>query len=309
MNKILVLMSTYNGEKFLRAQIDSILKQTNVKTTLIIRDDGSIDETINIITQIQKKCRNVELVEGDNVGAAHSFLELMKIAEKRKDDFDFFAFSDQDDYWLEEKLSQASAFLSSLPQDKPALYFSNLYITGEDLKNRSLMYKSELRISKSHLLVESFASGCTMLFNTVALESFLKYPIRYLRIHDLRFMHMCLFLGNIVYDRNAYILYRQHGHNVIGANYYLRQRINSKIKSMKCLWKQHFIEEEASEILYSYGASITQEDQKIVSIVANFRHNLSYRLKLLFSPGSYDFNMHRKEDNFWFKIRILLGVV
>ena len=78
---------------------------------------------------------------------------------------------------------------------------------------------------------------------------------------------------------------------------------------MKCLWKQHFIEEEASEILYSYGASITQEDQKIVSIVANFRHNLSYRLKLLFSPGNYDFNMHRKEDNFWFKIRILLGVV
>lgn len=309
MRRILVLMSTYNGGKYLREQVDSIIKQEGVYLTLLIRDDGSSDDTDAIVKEVVQKNNSIKYVKASNVGAAHSFYELMKMAGKRIEDYDFFAFSDQDDIWLPEKLYQASLKIQDLPQDAPALYFSNLYITRGDYSQRSLMYESAPPINKSHLMVENFAAGCTIMFNKMALTTFLKLPVNNLIMHDKRLIHMCMLLGNIIYDSNAYICYRQHEDNVIGANYYFKQRINSKLRSLKNFWKQHDREEEAKEVLAAYGELMTDEDRKIVSIVAFYRKKIRYRLLMLFSPGKYDFNMRRRSDNFWFKIRVVIGAV
>lgn len=305
---VTVLMSTYNGEKYLKDQIDSILKQENVNLRLIIRDDGSSDGTVDIIKEYTTNRDNVEFIQAPNVGAANSFLELMRYANV-DNNADFFAFSDQDDIWLPEKMYQASLKIRELPQDVPALYFSNLYITRGDNSQRSLMYESALPINNSHLMVENFAAGCTIMFNKMALTTFLKLQVNNLIMHDKRLIHMCMLLGNIVYDSNAYICYRQHEDNVIGANYYFKQRVNSKLCSLKNFWKQHNREEEAKEVLAAYGDLMTDEDRKMVSIVALYRKRIKYRLLMLFSPGRYDFNMRRHSDNFWFKIRILIGAV
>lgn len=303
------MMSTYNGGKYLREQIDSILGQRDVSVFLLVRDDGSSDDTKSIVREYMASRPNVELVEGKNVGAANSFLELMKVAHEKTAVYDYFAFSDQDDYWLPGKIAEAIKKIKDQPQDGPVLYFSNLYLTRDGDDNKYLLYEKPLPLSKSHLMVENFAAGCTIVLNALALIKFLEIPTENVQMHDKRLIHMCLFLGKIVYDSNAYIYYRQHSDNVIGANFFLKQRLNSKLKSLMNFWRQHGREEEAKEVLASYSKYMSTEDRKMVTIVAGYRKKIWYRLLLLISPGEYDFNMRRRRDNFWFKIRVVLGAV
>lgn len=310
MNRILVLMSTYNGASFIREQITTVINQRKVDVFLLIRDDGSTDLTIDVIAEICKEHNNIKLIKGDNKGCAQSFLSLMEAAQTMEEDFDYIAFSDQDDYWQEEKLFRAVEKLNAKSASEPLVYFSNLYVVDEHLGNKQLMY-GDLHpyLNKPHLMVENFATGCTMVFNKSTLNSFLAHPINNLRVHDIRLFHMCLFLGDYVYDDNAYILYRQHGDNVIGANFYREQRWKSKCRSMKNLWQQHVREDEAREVLSAYGDEMSEEDKQIVKIVAQFRNKIKYRLLLLFAPGRYKFRLRRKVDTFWFKVRVILGVV
>lgn len=310
MSKILVLMSTYNGASYIREQISTVINQKQVDILLLIRDDGSTDSTIDIIADICKDHNNIKLIKGDNIGCAQSFLSLMKATQSMEADYDYIAFCDQDDFWLEEKLFCAVEKLKAISTPKPLIYFSNLYIVDENLGNKQLMYE-ELSpyLNKSHLMVENFATGCTMVFNKKALDSFLAHPINNLRVHDIRLFHMCLFLGSYIYDDNAYILYRQHGDNVIGANFYRNQRWKSKLRSIRNLWQQHVREDEAREVLLSYGNEMSEADKQIVTVVAQFRKIFKYRLLLLFSPGRYQFRLRRRVDNFWFKVRVILGVV
>ena len=129
MEKVAVLMSTYNGEQFLREQLDSILDQENVDLNLYVRDDGSNDHTIDILSEYADKHSNVHFYRGDkNLGACGSFLELLS----KEYDADYFALADQDDIWDKDKISVAIEKLKTLPADKPALYHSNLRIVDQD---------------------------------------------------------------------------------------------------------------------------------------------------------------------------------
>ena len=103
MRNILVLMSTYNGEKYLKEQIDSILAQKNVEVTIQVRDDGSTDGTIRILEEYQK-CGKLNWYSSTNMGPAKSFLDLVYNAPLK---YDYYAFCDQDDYWKEDKLYKA----------------------------------------------------------------------------------------------------------------------------------------------------------------------------------------------------------
>lgn len=302
--KVLVLLSSYNGERFIKEQIDSILNQVGVNISLLVRDDGSSDRTLELLKQYE--CLdNVYIIKGRNVGCANSFLELMKVAFNQMDKYDYFAFCDQDDYWMSEKIKRASSKLETMDKQIPCLYFSNLYVVDASLNNPHLLFNNmDVTLSKDHSLIESFCTGCTMVFNKVALELYLNTPIGNLRIHDKRLYHMCLFLGQVYYDDEAFIKYRQHENNVIGANSFRYQRYKSKLKSIKQLHKQHIREEEAKELLYSFGQLLTKKDMESISIVAYYRSNWKYRYKLLFNP---EYRLKRKEDNFWSKIRILIG--
>ena len=102
MKKVCVLMSTYNGEKYLKEQIDSILKQKGVKVNLLVRDDGSTDNTLSLLEEYKKKGL-LDYCCGSNMKPARSFMELLSIAP----DSDYYAFSDQDDYWEHDKLFNA----------------------------------------------------------------------------------------------------------------------------------------------------------------------------------------------------------
>ena len=119
--KVAIIMSTYNGEKYIQEQLDSLINQTYKNIEIYIRDDGSKDNTINIIKDYISKNDNISLVEGENIGFINSFFELLNMC----DDADYYAYCDQDDVWMDDKISRAVSFLSNTDKDKPALYFSN----------------------------------------------------------------------------------------------------------------------------------------------------------------------------------------
>ena len=101
--KLIVLMSTYNGEKYLREQLNSLVTQKFKPDQIMIRDDGSNDSTMDIIKYYADSYKFIKYYQGENLGPAKSFMELINKAE----DADYYALCDQDDVWFDDKLSTA----------------------------------------------------------------------------------------------------------------------------------------------------------------------------------------------------------
>ena len=133
MYKVAVLLSTYNGSKYIKEQIDSILSQEGVNIDIYIRDDGSTDETVNIIYEY--KSNNIFLTEGKNIGVGNSFMELLYSVPEI---YDYYAFADQDDIWSEKKTRIA---IEVLQKNKKHLYASNQELIDKSGKSLGLRYE------------------------------------------------------------------------------------------------------------------------------------------------------------------------
>ena len=237
MYKVAVLMSTYNGEKYLREQIDSILAQEGVEVTLYVRDDGSSDGTIGIVEEYLRDCKNVILTIGENMGVGNSFMQLVY---DTPGDFDYYAFSDQDDIWLKEKIKVAIRKIDQ--KQGPVLYTSNQMLVDKTGNKLSLRYPEnfEMPVSLETEYHNNMISGCTFVFNKrlklLLAEDIRRPRVELLRkrIHDVWVANVASLYEGIVYDKNAYILYRQHENNVVGgyAHGHLYD-IKQKIKKLK----------------------------------------------------------------------------
>ena len=139
MEKVCVLMSTYNGEKYLKEQLDSILNQNSIIVDILIRDDGSTDKTLNILDEYNKKYNNIRYYTGENLKSAKSFLDLLFTAGE----YDYYSFSDQDDVWDRDKLLVAVSKLKegyNLYGCKKKIVNSNLEpLNKEDALNHRLL--------------------------------------------------------------------------------------------------------------------------------------------------------------------------
>ena len=121
MKKVQILMSTYNGEKYVDEQINSLLQQDHTNLEILIRDDGSKDSTVSILEEYNREYPNIKLIIDENKGVISSFFEL---AMKASEEADYFAFCDQDDYWKPQKISRAVNLLEKESPNTPLLYFS-----------------------------------------------------------------------------------------------------------------------------------------------------------------------------------------
>ena len=130
MQSVLVMMSTYNGGRYLREQLNSILIQKGIALDIMIRDDMSTDDTKSILDEYKKKNKNISVIYGKNVGACQSFFELMKNAKLK---YNYYAFCDQDDVWMDDKLITGINRLSDVKNDKPSLYYSGQTIVDDNL--------------------------------------------------------------------------------------------------------------------------------------------------------------------------------
>ena len=128
-NEILVLMSTYNGEKYITEQIESIENQKlDIPLNILVRDDGSKDNTVNILNKLNEKYKNIKVLQEENIGCNASFFKLFKIAEGYK----YYAISDQDDIWLEDKLQRGINKIRKENIFIPILYGSCSYLMDNE---------------------------------------------------------------------------------------------------------------------------------------------------------------------------------
>lgn len=218
MSSVAVLMSAYNGEKYIREQIDSILNQQGVEVSLFVRDDGSCDSTKVILDDYQKRGLTT-VYYGDNLGVGNSFMQLLYTVPAS---FDYYAFADQDDIWATDKLIRA---IEMLQDSGKALYASNQECVDYQGKSLGLRYEQDKFI---HLLPEQIISrnmiaGCTMVFTSklrdvmAAQDSRPSESLLRNRIHDVWVASAASLNGGIIYDSLSFISYRQHGNNVVGA--------------------------------------------------------------------------------------------
>jgi len=242
--KVLVLLSTYNGQNYLQQQLNSLIVQENVELFYLIRDDGSKDGTIEILKQFSIMAVNVELILGKNIGFANSFKELLILSYKYRETVNYFAFCDQDDIWLKNKLHVATNNLEKMSNTVPAMYCSNLFRIDKNNKQIGESYKrGNVIFSKGTSLVNSIAAGCTMVLNLKTIEMFTKHPPKYLAFHDLFIFQMCIFLGEVYYDDIPYIFYRQHDNNVLGdKNTIFLARWKNRLKIFPSFRNPHYRE-------------------------------------------------------------------
>lgn len=308
MQKILILLSTYNGEKFLDEQLGSILIQKGVEPKLLVRDDGSKDGTKSILenSQIEHPDFYEDIIYAGNVGSTASFSDLMRIAyEKYGDKYEYYAFADQDDYWLQDKLWKAVEKLEVLDNNVPNTYCSDKVIVDSQLNSISGIRPPKVVISKGRALARNIATGCTMVFNRRALELFVTRKTEFIKIHDHAIFLICSFLGNVVYDENAYILYRQHGTNQLGGLDTFKDRTVDRLRKKGNL-NEHLLERTAKAFLDAYQDLLSDDDKDLLNTMVQYRTSFSKRLKLLFSN---EISKEQFEDNLFFKLKVLLGGV
>lgn len=304
----MVLLSSYNGERFIREQIDSIFAQKGVDVFLYVRDDGSTDGTVNIIKEYKTRYPNIEIWEGDNLGFVKSFMSLVYDSVNKFTEYEYFAFSDQDDVWLEDKLITAVNLLKSCKDaSKPNLCFGNALAVDVDLNPLFECCSKNPVITKPTCLLRYFMLGCTMVFNRAAANVLDRYrPQGNISMHDLWMNQTCLFLGEIVYDSIPHIFYRQHGNNTAGVGNDFRKRWRRLIKSFKTYERRHFRELNAQNLLSAYGSLLTADDCELISVVADYRKSVRNKIRIL---RTKEINMGSKLSDAAIKIRIILGLL
>jgi glycosyltransferase involved in cell wall biosynthesis len=278
---VCVLMSTYNGERYLERQIETILNQEECRIILLVRDDGSSDKTLDILKKYQEQGR-LSYYSGKNVGPTNSFLDLLDNAPEA----DYYAFSDQDDIWLPDKMSRAIKKLKETKlKGQKGLYFSNL--TPVDEKEdiiKEFLLPEVLPIDYYTLMIRcGWMFGCTEVF-TKELKEFVKKQYRPQKIvmHDLWMGLLASTYGTIVYDSTSKILYRQHQNNVVGAQLNGIQRWK---KRLDLLVKGNRVpidcRAKAMLRIFRDNPDVSKELQEQTWIVANYNKSLKTRIGFL----------------------------
>ena len=226
-NTVAVMMATYNGEKFLQEQLDSLINQTYDNWVLFIRDDNSIDDTRKIIDiyceQYSEKIRFIEDNSLPSGGAKNNFVGLYQWVTKRFD-FSYYMFCDQDDVWLPQKIEQS---INTIKREEkleeiPLLFHSDLIVVDQKLNIINDSYMKYRVINGNvndinHLLIQNNVTGCTMLWNK-KLNDIIKKTINTdIVMHDWWIALIACLYGKIVFSSRALIYYRQHNKNVVGA--------------------------------------------------------------------------------------------
>ena len=192
MNKVLVLLSSYNGEKYIKEQINSILNQKNVDINILIRDDGSSDNTQNILKEIEAKCSRIHCIFENNIGYKHSF---MKLVYQAGSEYDYYAFADQDDVWLEDKMSAA---ISMIDITSPCLYYSMMSQVDVNLNMLEEQQEYKYPLNKKMILFQNFVQGSTIVFNKKLYSLLHKYKMSKEVAHDIWIPIVASYFGKIV---------------------------------------------------------------------------------------------------------------
>lgn len=298
--KVAVIMSTYNGEKYVAEQLESILHQTYSNIEIVIRDDGSRDNTVNIIKKYQKKYKNIKLYEGENVGFVKSFFKLLKLA-----DADYYAYADQDDIWIEHKIRLAVNSLNKLDNTKPNMAFGNSDYYDENMKFLS----KGPRIKKYNFLTALFscvAQGMTMTVNRKARDMIIENMPKSCFFHDWWTYLICIGMGNVVHVDETVVKYRRRKENATSEGQGYIRLLIWRINNLLFKDGINDIKQQMINFKDYYYYGLSDENKKIISLFSSEDYTFSLALKKTFYPRRIRKNII---DDLMVRILFLIGVL
>ncbi len=218
-----ILMAVFNGAETLPAQLDSFEAQTHENWRVLASDDGSSDDSRNILASFRKRhgSSRIDIIDGPRQGAAENFLGMLRHVADQSRAPQWIAFSDQDDVWLSDKITRALTALKGQDQAAPALYCSRTWVTCDTLETRRLSAPRHRAPDFRNALVQNIAAGNTIVLNPAAVKLVLDAAQRVGRVvvHDWWLYQLITGAGGtVIHDDTPGLLYRQHGANQIGVN-------------------------------------------------------------------------------------------
>jgi glycosyltransferase involved in cell wall biosynthesis len=255
-DRLVVLLSSYNGARFITEQIESIRQQTLADWTLVVRDDGSSDGTARILESLAAADPRIAMLRDDrgNLGPAQSFGVLMQAALDAG--AGYAAFADQDDVWHPDKLERELDLLrtreAAAGSAVPLLVHSDLTVVDEELRpiHRSFLEYQGLGADGvaplQTLLTQNFVTGCTTVVNRALLRTAL--PLPDVVMHDWWLALCAAAMGEVVCCPPATVLYRQHGQNAAGSRSWVRAALGAALHPVRW-WRGS---------LAAFSATVTQ---------------------------------------------------
>ncbi len=316
MERVLVLLSTYNGERYLREQLASLFSQELPEGTelrILVRDDGSSDGTTAILREYEKEGR-LSFYSGErNLGPAGSFLSLMKRAEhydwgeERAKARTYYALCDQDDVWLPDKLSRALFLLFGTGKEEAVLYYGLPRLVDAELRPLPLRRDAKERmLDFASALIKSNSTGCTMLFTRALLLKINRSEpdTEKITMHDEWIHKGCLAIGGrLIFDEDTPILYRQHGNNAVGCQSSGGAVLKRYLHSL--LHPDRIHSEMAGELLRAFSRDMSPLKRELSEEVAFYRRSPGAALRLFFDRRIR--TAYRKR-NFLFRLAVLLRI-
>lgn len=294
MSTVAIVMTAYNGEQYIGAQIDSILASSYQDFELFIHDDGSKDNTITILRQYENEYPSkVHVFQNEiNLGVSMNFLQAFS-----KTTMDYVMFCDQDDVWKTNKIALTLKRMRHMEaqtgKDIPLAVFTDASIVDGDLNEiySSFFCSNHLNPRKadlSHLLMENKLIGCTVMVNA-ALRKILqsnRYPEK-AKFHDWWIALIAASFGRISYMNEKTLLYRQHGNNIVGGGgftSYLKNRISSINHQKEAILA---LELQAEEFLELYGELLTEEKKVIIETFSKLNQTGFFKRRCLLLKYCY----------------------
>ncbi len=289
---VTVLLAVYNGEKYLAAQLDSILGGSFKNFNILIRDDGSTDNSLKIAEDYANRYSQITVLQGEPTGSAcRNFFELIKAA-----DDDYVMFCDQDDYWLPDKIQKTfEKMLVTENGDKqtPVLIHTDLSVADAELNIIAPSFFkfqaiSPERSALNNLLVQNNVTGCTAMINRSLLNLAKNAPDS-CAMHDWWLALLAAAFGKTAYLDEPTMLYRQHGDNQVGAKKatgmdFIVRKIKTR-KQTEANYRAAFA--QANELLRLYGDKLTPKQRETVTAYAALAHGS--KLKKIKTIRKYDF--------------------
>lgn len=313
MHNIAVLMCTYNGEKYLSEQIDSILAQEGVNIRLYIRDDCSTDGTRQMLKQLEEHDNISVVYDTCNLGPGLGFMKMVFDLNASGDieayNIKYICFADQDDIWLPKKLIRGVEMIGDT--DEPVLYCSNqlLYINGEQQPGKRLTELPDMTL-ESHI-TKNTISGCTMIFNDRMLEEISKcqevgHDVLDFRMHDAWIFLVALLVGKVIYDEEANILYRIHENNTVGiaVKPYLERLRELYHPNRYGVRSQNLRYKTAKLLLASYKPR-KAEDEELLKLIAEYKDSFRNRMRLALSTRIQEKSGEKKPV---YMVRVIFGL-
>lgn len=289
-----VLLSTYNGEKYLAEQLESILCQTLAPEHILVRDDGSTDGTPDVLKRYEAEGK-VTLLPGGHVGFLESFRLLLAAAS----DAPFFAFSDQDDVWLPDKLERAAEYLSGGEKNRPRLYHGAYRQTDEALAPIRDFLPKQPPFTFRRALTENVCSGFALAGNAALRNAMLEFDWAALDYHDWLAGAIALSLGEAFFDPKMTALHRR-----------LSTSVTRDTATKGCRWALSAMRRDTNmkkrnvAFYRCYGGRLSGGDAEYAALFSRF--DFAARMKKAFFPKRWRYGL---ADEIAVRLAMLFGTL